>query len=151
MAAIETTNLTKQYGGMTAVSDRNLIVEEGGVFGFLGSNSDGKSPAINVLLGFLKLIDRYATMFGNNATTETTTDHVRSLSPTCACFSGIQPVYADVANQNSNIQANYGGTSGTLPRQPWYNVLVMLGWSAISLTAGFLKFRNSELIQRISQ
>jgi ABC-2 type transport system ATP-binding protein len=67
MAAIETTNLTKRYGGVTAVSDLDLTVEEGEVFGFLGPNGAGKSTLINVLLGFLKPTDGHAMVFGNDA------------------------------------------------------------------------------------
>jgi hypothetical protein len=57
----------------------------------------------------------------------------------------MQPVYAGVVDQYATIQANYGGTSSALARQPWYNVLVMLGWSVVSLVVGFPKFRTSEL------
>lgn len=70
MPAIETTNLTKRYGGVTAVSDLCLTVEEGEVFGFLGPNGAGKSTAINVLLGFLNSTDGCATVLGNDATTD---------------------------------------------------------------------------------
>jgi ABC-2 type transport system ATP-binding protein len=70
MVAIETTNLTKQYGGVTAVDELDLTVEEGEVFGFLGPNGAGKSTAINVLLGFLNPTDGCATVLGNDATSD---------------------------------------------------------------------------------
>jgi ABC-2 type transport system ATP-binding protein len=70
MAAIETTNLTKQYDSVTAVSNLDLTVEDGEVFGFLGPNGAGKSTAINVLLGFLHPTDGRATVLGNDATDE---------------------------------------------------------------------------------
>lgn len=69
MPAIETTNLTKQYGGVTAVSNLDLTVEESEVFGFLGANGAGKSTAINVLLGFLNPTNGGATVLGNDVTT----------------------------------------------------------------------------------
>jgi len=48
--AIETHSLTKQYGDFTAVSDLDLTVEQGEVFGFLGPNGSGKSTTIRTLL-----------------------------------------------------------------------------------------------------
>ena len=38
---IETVNLTKRFGDLTAVDDVSLRVEEGEVFGFLGPNGAG--------------------------------------------------------------------------------------------------------------
>lgn len=54
MAAIETTQLTKRYGGATALADLDLHVEHGEVFGFLGPNGAGKSTTINLLLDFVR-------------------------------------------------------------------------------------------------
>jgi len=53
MAAIETNALNKRFGEVHAVSDLDLTVESGEVFGFLGPNGAGKSTTINILLGFL--------------------------------------------------------------------------------------------------
>jgi ABC-2 type transport system permease protein len=95
-------------------------------------------------IGLTAAINAVADLLGMTIT-ETTIDLIRSLSPAYAYFGSMQPVYAGVVDQYANIQANYGGTSSALAHQPWYSVLVMLGWSAVSLAAGFLKFRNSEL------
>ncbi len=51
---LQTENLTKQYGALTAVKDLNLEVYEGEVFGFLGPNGAGKTTAINMMCGLLK-------------------------------------------------------------------------------------------------
>jgi ABC-2 type transport system ATP-binding protein len=48
---IETRNLTKRYKDKLAVSDLNLHVEEGEIFGFLGPNGAGKTTTILMLLG----------------------------------------------------------------------------------------------------
>ena len=42
---IETVNLTKRFGDLTAVDSVTFRVEEGEVFGFLGSNGAGKTTA----------------------------------------------------------------------------------------------------------
>ncbi len=48
---IETHDLTKKYGTFTAVSDVNLVVRQGEVFGLLGPNGAGKTTTILMLLG----------------------------------------------------------------------------------------------------
>lgn len=53
-AAIQTEKLTKTYGKNRGVREVDLAVNEGEVFGFLGSNGAGKTTTIRTLLGFLK-------------------------------------------------------------------------------------------------
>ncbi|WP_151773832.1 ABC transporter ATP-binding protein [Streptomyces abyssomicinicus] len=48
---IEVANLTKRYGGVTAVKDLTFTVRPGRVTGFLGPNGAGKSTTLRVLLG----------------------------------------------------------------------------------------------------
>ena len=48
---VETTDLTKMYGGFTAVNKLNLRIEEGEMFGFLGANGAGKTTTLLMLLG----------------------------------------------------------------------------------------------------
>ena len=53
--AIRTENLTRRFGDFTAVSDVNITVEHGEVFGFLGPNGSGKTTVIKLLTGLLPL------------------------------------------------------------------------------------------------
>jgi len=53
MLAIEVKNLTKKFGGFTAVDNITFSVEKGEVFGFLGPNGAGKSTTIRMLCGIL--------------------------------------------------------------------------------------------------
>jgi ABC-2 type transport system ATP-binding protein len=46
---IDTQNLTKKFGNLTAVEDLTLHVEEGEVFGFLGPNGAGKTTTVRML------------------------------------------------------------------------------------------------------
>jgi ABC-2 type transport system ATP-binding protein len=48
---VETTRLTKRYKDKLAVSELDLDVQEGEVFGFLGPNGAGKTTTILMLLG----------------------------------------------------------------------------------------------------
>ena len=49
---IQTQNLTYRYGDLTAVSDLNLEVQRGEIFGFLGPNGAGKTTTIRTLINF---------------------------------------------------------------------------------------------------
>jgi ABC-2 type transport system ATP-binding protein len=54
MAMIETVNLTRKYGDLTALDDLNLSIEAGACFGFLGPNGAGKTTTIRILSTLLK-------------------------------------------------------------------------------------------------
>lgn len=51
--AIETDNLTKNFGSLTAVNKLNLKVQKNSVHGFLGPNGAGKTTTIKILVGLL--------------------------------------------------------------------------------------------------
>ena len=51
--AIELAGVTKHYGSRLAISDLNLRVNQGEMFGFLGPNGAGKTTTIRLLLGLL--------------------------------------------------------------------------------------------------
>lgn len=53
-AAIETSGLTRQFDGITAVNGIELQVPEHSVYGFLGPNGAGKTTTIRMLLGLLR-------------------------------------------------------------------------------------------------
>jgi len=46
---IDTNNLTRKFGNLTAVDNLNLHVEKGEVFGFLGPNGAGKTTTVRML------------------------------------------------------------------------------------------------------
>jgi ABC-2 type transport system ATP-binding protein len=52
-AAIETHDLVRKFGKVTALDGLNLHVEPGGAYGLIGNNGAGKTTAIHSLLGFL--------------------------------------------------------------------------------------------------
>jgi ABC-2 type transport system ATP-binding protein len=52
-AAIEVERLVRRFGSFIAVDDLSFSVQEGEVFGLLGSNGAGKSTAIRMLCGLL--------------------------------------------------------------------------------------------------
>lgn len=54
MAVLRTTGLTKLFGGLSAVDDLDLCVEEGEIMGLIGPNGSGKTTALNLITGFIK-------------------------------------------------------------------------------------------------
>lgn len=54
MNVIETKELTKRFGGFTAVDRISFHVGEGEIFGFLGANGAGKTTAMRMLCGLSK-------------------------------------------------------------------------------------------------
>jgi len=65
---VETTNLTKKYGEITAVDNLNLKVEEGTIYGLLGPNGAGKTTTILMLLGLTEPSSGKALVAGFDAT-----------------------------------------------------------------------------------
>lgn len=51
MTAIQTTGLTQRFGDVTALSELDLTVDDGELFGLLGPNGSGKTTTIEILTG----------------------------------------------------------------------------------------------------
>jgi len=63
-AAIETNNLVKRYGDVTAVDGLSLRVARGEIYVFLGLNGAGKTTTIRMLLGMVKPTSGEARVLG---------------------------------------------------------------------------------------
>jgi len=62
--AIEAHGLTQRFGAFTAVDHVNFRIEQGEIFGFLGSNGCGKTTTMKMLTGLLPPTDGTALLFG---------------------------------------------------------------------------------------
>ncbi len=51
MALLELKNMTKRFGGLTAVDNLNLTVEKNQIYGIIGPNGAGKTTAFNCITG----------------------------------------------------------------------------------------------------
>ena len=51
--AVQTYGLSRTYGAMTALSALDLTVNQGDLFGFIGSNGAGKTTTLRILATFL--------------------------------------------------------------------------------------------------
>ena len=55
MPILELTTLTKHFGGVHAVDELDLAVEEGEIFGLIGPNGSGKSTTVNLICGVVSV------------------------------------------------------------------------------------------------
>lgn len=62
--AIEAKGLTKKFGDFVAVDHVDFTIQQGEIFGFLGSNGCGKSTTMKMLTGLLPISEGEAWLFG---------------------------------------------------------------------------------------
>ena len=76
-AAISAAHLTQRFGDFTAVDDVSFSIEQGEIFGFLGSNGCGKTTTMRMLTGLLPATSGTALLFGKQVDAADTTMRYR--------------------------------------------------------------------------
>ena len=66
MNAITIANLSKKYGGFTAVDNLNLTIEQGELFSLLGVNGAGKTTTIKMLSCLIRPTGGNAVLLGDS-------------------------------------------------------------------------------------
>jgi len=95
---LETRNITKRFGGLTAVDHVSVGVEAGEVLALLGDNGAGKSTLIKLISGVYKP-DEGEVLIGGYPS--------RMESPMEALAAGIETIYQDLAlAENLNVPSN---------------------------------------------
>jgi len=61
---LQATQLTKRYGGITALSQVDFEVQPGEIVGYLGPNGSGKSTTVNLVVGLLEPSAGHLTLNG---------------------------------------------------------------------------------------
>jgi ABC-2 type transport system ATP-binding protein len=67
-AIIETKDLVKRYGRITAVDNVSLTVDEGAIYGFVGPNGAGKTSTMRILTTLLQPTSGHAWVAGHSVT-----------------------------------------------------------------------------------
>ena len=76
-AVIQTEQLTKAYGAHRGITDVDLDVQQGEIFGFLGPNGAGKTTTMRVLLDLIRPTSGRAEVFGIETTVDPVAIHRR--------------------------------------------------------------------------
>ncbi|MGZ7116748.1 MAG: ABC transporter ATP-binding protein [Methanobacterium sp.] len=76
---IDTENLTKKFGNLTAVEDLTLHVKEGEVFGFLGPNGAGKTTTMRMLSSLISKTSGEAMIAGYDVSDEAESLKIRKI------------------------------------------------------------------------
>jgi branched-chain amino acid transport system ATP-binding protein len=74
-ALLQVDNVTKIFGGLTALSDVSFNVEAGQIYGLIGPNGAGKTTMFNVVTGLYRH-ERGEIRFDGSALTEATPDRI---------------------------------------------------------------------------
>jgi len=85
--AVQTHGLTRLYGSMVALSNLDLTVNQGDLFGFIGSNGAGKTTTLRILATFLSPSGGTASILGNDVVKEA--DAVRHIIGYMPDFFGV--------------------------------------------------------------
>ena len=75
---LEAKNITKRFGGLTALSDVSFAIEQGQIFGLIGPNGAGKTTMFNVLTGLYQH-DEGTVMFNGEVLNGITPDRIAGL------------------------------------------------------------------------
>lgn len=84
MIVLETRNLTKKFGGLTAVNEVSMTLYEGDILGLIGPNGAGKTTFINAISGLNPPTSGSVKLFGKETT---------GFSPETMCRKGLSRTF----------------------------------------------------------
>jgi branched-chain amino acid transport system ATP-binding protein len=109
---IETKDLTKQFGGLVAVREVSMHVEEGETVGLIGPNGAGKTTLLNAIAGLDPPTSGSVHFYGEDTT---------GLQPEVMCHKGLsrtfqipQPFPKMTALENVMVATIYGNSGGRI-------------------------------------
>lgn len=78
MSLLEAHNVSKAFGGIHALNDCSIVVEEGSITGLIGPNGSGKTTLFNVMTGYER-VDTGTIQFQGKGITNATPDVISQL------------------------------------------------------------------------
>lgn len=91
MAILTVKDLTKSFGGLTAVSKVNLELQQGELVGLIGPNGAGKTTAFNLLTGVYEPTSGTVTLAKNGVSKE-----IQGLKPYTVCKDGMARTFQNI-------------------------------------------------------
>ncbi|SDC15482.1 ABC-2 type transport system ATP-binding protein [Paenibacillus sp. UNCCL117] len=101
--AIEINGLTKMYSNGRGISDLNLAIDQGDVFGFLGPNGAGKTTAMKMMAGLMKPDRGEVKIFGASVQD----DYVNAMKHTGCLIETAESYPYLTANENLKLFARF--------------------------------------------
>jgi branched-chain amino acid transport system ATP-binding protein len=130
MRVLETKSVTKRFGGLVAVNDVSMHIEEGEVVGLIGPNGAGKTTLLNAVAGLDPPTSGSVHFFGEETT---------GLPPQDMCHRGLsrtfqipQPFPKMTALENVMVAAIYGNHKGRI-RDPGHHSREQLAFVEFSM------------------
>ena len=153
---LEIRNLTKMFGGFTALSDVNLSVEPGERLGLIGPNGSGKTTLINCISGSIR--DYEGEVQFNGQGLNGLAAHKRTRVGICRSFQIPKPFASMTIKENLLIPLEYavqkGDLSGTSIYEEADNIIDTIGLAekADQLTSGLtqIEMRKVELARAMA-
>ena len=65
MSVLETKHVTMRFGGLTAVDDLNIVIDEGEIVSLIGPNGAGKTTCFNVITGIYQPTEGEVFFYGH--------------------------------------------------------------------------------------
>ena len=146
---LEIRNLTKMFGGFTALSDVNLSVEPGERLGLIGPNGSGKTTLINCISGSIR--DYEGEVQFNGQGLNGLAAHKRTRVGICRSFQIPKPFASMTIKENLLIPLEYAVQKGDLGGTSIYeeadNIIDTIGLAekADQLTSGLTQIETRKV------
>ncbi|WDP91456.1 MAG: ABC transporter ATP-binding protein [Desulfobacter sp.] len=110
---LEAASVTVKFGGLTALDDVNLKVEEGELLSLIGPNGAGKTTLLNAITGIVTPVNARLTLAGREITHRPT--HQRSRLGLALTHQIVRPFTSMTVLENVAFAAGYKKLRRTLP------------------------------------
>ena len=129
--ALEAEGITVQFGGLVAVNDVSLQLDEGSILGLIGPNGAGKSTLFNALTGYAKANRGEVSFFGRRVTN--TPAYLRTRLGMGRTFQIERPFEGLTVLENAMIPAFLRTGSRSVAEQKAYSVIDQVGLTDCAL------------------
>ncbi|EFO81474.1 ABC transporter related protein [Oscillochloris trichoides DG-6] len=137
MALLEASNITKVFGGLTAVNDVTLTIDEGSIVSVIGPNGAGKTTFFNILTGIYKP-DKGDVRFNGQS--------IAGLRPDQIAARGMRRTFQNIRLfPNMTVLENVLVGMHTHLRAPFWNIL--LRNRSLRLEEGKARDKSRELLR----
>lgn len=122
-SVLRTENLTIRFGGLTAVGDLNIDIEEGSISSLIGPNGAGKTTCFNIITGFYAPTEGKVVFMENDIT---------GMRPHVVCKVGIARTFQNIRLfAGGTVLQNVMTACWVRQKSPW--------WTAPFMLPGFIR------------